>query len=172
MARAHLAAPALVYALDPHGLAGLAGTVAVAGLSDLLDGAVARRLGSVTQLGGALDPVVDGLFFGVTAVGLAIGGAYPAWIAAVVVVRYAGPAAVGGILLLTGRRPKLEHTFFGQVATAVIALLLGWVALWRGLGLPSERIVTAASVLIPLVTLLAFGNLAWNARGAGTRRVP
>ena len=37
------------------------------------------------RLGGALDPVVDGIFFGAVALGLALGGAYPLWLAGLVV---------------------------------------------------------------------------------------
>lgn len=165
MARAYLALPALAYAVQSGALGSLAATVAVAGLTDLSDGRIARRWDKPTQLGGGLDPVVDGVFFGATAVGLAIGGAYPWWVAGVVAGRYALPALVGGALLLNGRRVTLRHSFFGQVSTALIGVLLGWVALWRGLGFDSSRIVTAAEVVIPIATVLTFANLGWAVRG-------
>jgi len=164
MARAHLALPALVYALSPDGFGGLAATVAIAGATDLLDGRIARRFEKPTQLGGGLDPVVDGVFFGATAFGLAAGGAYPWWLFGVVAARYGLPALVGGVLLLLRRPVQLRHTFFGQVSTALIGVLLGGVALWRGLGLESGRIVTAAEVVIPAATALTFANLLWVAR--------
>jgi len=167
-ARAYLALAALAYALQPHGLGGLAATVAVAGATDFLDGRIARRFEQPTQLGGGLDPVVDGVFFGATAFGLSAGGAYPWWLFVVVAARYGLPALVGGLLLLLRRPVQLRHTFFGQVSTALIGVLLGGVALWRGLGLESERIVTAAEVVIPAATALTFANLLWAARrGAG-----
>lgn len=160
-ARAYLALPALAYATRPGGFGGLAVTVAIAGATDLLDGTIARRFERPTQLGGGLDPVVDGVFFGATAFGLAVGGAYPWWIFGVVAARYGLPALVGGVLVLLRRPVRLRHTFFGQVSTALIAVLLGWVALWRGLGLEPGRIVTAAEVVIPVATALTFANLAW-----------
>ncbi len=164
VARAHLAAPALTYALTPGGFGGLAATVALAGATDLLDGTVARTFDRPTQLGGGLDPVVDGLFFGATAAGLAAGGAYPWWVFAVVAARYGLPALAGGVLLLLRRPVQLRHTFFGQVSTALIGVLLGWVALWRGFGLDPARIVSAAEVVIPVSAVLTFANLAWRAR--------
>jgi phosphatidylglycerophosphate synthase len=103
--------------------------------------------------------VVDGIFFGAVALGLAVGGAYPLWLAVVVVLRYFGPALVGLLLIVLGRLPDLRHTFFGQLSTALIAVLVGGVALLRGLGLPTSSIVLAGSVLIPLVTLLAWVEL-------------
>jgi cardiolipin synthase (CMP-forming) len=167
LARAHLAAPALVYSVSPGKLLPLAGVVFVAGMSDLLDGAVARRLKQQSRLGGALDPVVDGLFFGALAIGLAVGVGYPWWVAAVVVARYGLPALVGGILVLAGRRPALEHTPLGQASTMVIAFLLGGPALLRGLGWGgSDWVVSIAEVLIPAATLATFANLLWANRRA------
>ena len=164
-ARAYLALPALAYAMQPGGFGGLAATVAIAGATDVLDGTIARRFEKPTQLGGGLDPVVDGLFFGATAFGLAAGGAYPWWIFGVVAARYGLPALIGGVLVLLHRPVRLTHTFFGQVSTALIGVLLGWVALWRGLGLEPGRIVSAAEVVIPVATVLTFANLVWAARG-------
>jgi len=166
LARAYLALPGLLYGLSPGGLRALAVTVAVASVTDLSDGTLARRFAQPSRLGGALDPVVDGIFFGAVALGLALGGAYPLWLAALVVVRYLLPALVGGLLVLAGRRPQLTHTLFGQVSTTLIAVLLGWVALFRGLGQDSALVVSGAEIVIPLTTLAVFANLAWANRGA------
>jgi phosphatidylglycerophosphate synthase len=174
MVRAHLAAPGLVYALSPQSFGFLALTVALAGLSDVLDGAVARRFERTSSLGGALDPVLDGVFFGAVAVGLAAGGAYPGWLAAVVVLRYLIPAVAGGILLLTGRRPRLSHTPLGQVSTALIAILLGGVGLLRAVGSDTAFFLILSETIIPIAALATFGNLLWANRrsiaGSGTSR--
>lgn len=165
LARAYLALPSLVYALDPGSYGALAVCVALAGVSDLADGTLARRFGT-SRLGGGLDPVVDGVYFGAVAIGLAVGGAYPGWLAAVVVARYSLPALAAAALLAAGRRPELRHSLFGQASTVLIAALLGLVALLRGLGQDASPVVAVASVVIPLATLATFANLAWNARAA------
>jgi phosphatidylglycerophosphate synthase len=170
LARAYLAGPGVVYALAPHGLPPLAVVVVLAGLTDTADGAIARRLERPTQLGGALDPVVDGIFFGGVAAALAAAGAYPAWLAAVVVLRYAVPALVGAALLVTGRGLTLHHTPFGQLSTLAIAGLLGSIAALRGLGVNPDPLLTPAEVLIPITVAATFGNLALENRrwlGAG-----
>lgn len=159
LSRAHLAGPALVYSLLPSRLVELAAVVSLAGLSDVVDGAIARRLGSPTRLGGGLDPVVDGVFFGAVAIGLSLGGAYPWWLALVVVARYGLPAIVGAGLLLAGRRPKLEHTPLGQASTTLIGVLLGGLALLRGLGWPAGALLTVSEVVLPLAALATFANL-------------
>ncbi len=166
ISRAYLAAAGFIYALAPSGLGALAVTVALAGLTDLTDGTVARRFEQPSRLGGALDPVVDGLFFGAVAAGLAASGAYPPWLAGLVILRYLLPALVGGGLLLAGRRPVLRHTLLGQVSTTLIAILMGGLALFRGLGQDASTLLAAGEVVIPLATLATFANLTWVNRGA------
>ena len=164
LARAYLAGVAFTYVLTPAGLGGLATTVALGALSDIADGYVARRREEVSRFGGALDPVVDGVFFGAAGAGLAVGGAYPAWLAAVIVVRYLLPALAGSVLLLLGYHPVLRHSPLGQLSTAVIAIMLAAIALARGLGLGLELrwAVAVAEIVIPLTGLGAWSNLAWT----------
>ena len=151
--------PAFWFALHPGSFGWLAATVALAGLSDLVDGTLARRFGGPTEFGAGLDPVVDGVFFGAVAMGLAVGGAYPLWLAGVVVARYLVPALAGALLILLKRLPTLRHTFFGQLSTALIAVLVGGVALLRGFGLSTSVIVAVGSVVIPIATLIAWIEL-------------
>lgn len=162
LARAYLAGVAFAYVLSPAGLGGLAITVGLGALSDVCDGYVARRLHEVSGFGGGLDPVVDGIFFGAAAIGLAVGGAYPYWLAIVVGVRYATPAVVGAAFLLLGYHPALRHSPLGQLSTATIAVLFALVALLRGFGVDTTWPVLAAQILIPLTALGAWGNLAWT----------
>jgi phosphatidylglycerophosphate synthase len=164
LARAYLAAPALAYALAPDGLGPLAVTVALGGLTDLLDGTIARRKEGVSRLGGGLDPVVDGLFLAAVAIGLAGGRAFPWWLALVVIARYLLPAAVGGALLVAGRPVELRHTLTGQVSTALILVLLGGLALFRGLGQESGNVVVGAEVVIPIATVATFIHLGLTLR--------
>lgn len=163
LARAYLAAPALVYALH-HDFGALALVVAVAGLSDLLDGTVARRFGQPSQLGGGLDPVVDGIFMAALVFGLAAGGTLPWWLAAVAVARYALPALGGAALLALGKRPELRHTLTGQISTVLILVLVGGVCLLRGLGQDASGWLAGAEVVIPVATLATFVHLAFVAR--------
>lgn len=164
LARAHLAAPALAYALAPGGLGLLAVVLAVAGLSDLVDGTIARRLDRPTALGGGLDPVLDGLLFGAVAVGLAAGGILPGWLAAVILARYLVPALVALALLTTNRRPELRHTVSGQISTSLIVILVGGVCLFRFMSQDAGNVVTGAEIVIPIATVATFVHLGWVAR--------
>lgn len=164
LARAHLAAPALVYSLEPDRLGYLAVVLALAGLTDLVDGTIARRFDKPSTLGGGLDPVVDGVLLGAVAIGLGLGGIFPLWLAAVIVVRYLLPAVVGLVLLSTGRRPELRHSVSGQISTALIIVLVGGICLFRFMNQDASNVVIGAEIAIPITTLATFVHLGWLAR--------
>jgi len=164
LARAYLAAPALVYSLTPGNLGVLAVVVAIAGLTDLVDGTIARRFDKPSALGGGLDPVVDGVFLGALTAGLAAGGGIPWWLAAVVILRYLLPALAGGLLIALRRPPELRHTLMGQVSTVLILVLIGGTCLIRGLNQDAGNFALAAQVVIPIATLATFVHLAWAVR--------
>lgn len=160
LARAYLAVPAYLAALHVGTYGWLAGLVVLAAVTDVLDGTLARVTASQSVLGAGLDPVVDGLFYGAVGAGLALGGAVPLWLGAVVIARYALPAVVGALLLRGRVIADLRHTPMGQVSTTVIALVLGGCALFRVLGGPATLLAEVGSVAIPIVTVATFANLA------------
>ncbi len=164
LARAHLAAPALVYSLTSDRLGSLAVVLALAGLTDLVDGTIARRFDMPSMLGGGLDPVVDGVLLGAVAVGLAVGGIFPMWLAAVIVLRYLFPAVVALILLSSGRRPELRHSVSGQISTALIIVLVGGICLFRFMNQDAGNVVIGAEIVIPIATVATFVHLGLLAR--------
>jgi cardiolipin synthase (CMP-forming) len=165
LARAYLAGPALAYTLVAGRLGLLAVVLAVAGLTDLVDGTIARRFDRPSTLGGGLDPVVDGVLLGAVAIGLGLGGVIPLWLAFVIIARYLLPA-IGGLVLITtqSRRPELRHTVSGQVSTALIIVLIGGICLFRFMNQDATNVVIGAEVAIPLATLATFIHLGWAAR--------
>ena len=158
LARAFLAAPALSYSLSGD-FGPLAVVMALAGLSDLVDGTVARRFGQPSNFGGGLDPVVDGVFMAALAIGLSLGGAFPVWLALVIIARYLLPAFAGAVLLLARRPVELRHTLTGQVSTLLILVLVGGIVLLRALAQDPGNFVTGAEVVIPMATLATFIHL-------------
>jgi phosphatidylglycerophosphate synthase len=170
LARAHLAAPALVYSLAPDRLGFLAVVLALAGLTDLVDGTIARRFDKPSMLGGGLDPVVDGVLLGAVAVGLAVGGIFPLWLAAVIVLRYLFPAVVAFVLLSSGRRPELRHSVSGQISTALIIVLVGGICLFRFMNQDATNVVVGAEIVIPIATVATFVHLGLLARRSMTPR--
>lgn len=156
--RAYLAVPVFVFAVRGE-LGAVAIVVALAGLSDLVDGTIARRLGQMSNFGGGLDPVVDGIFMGAFVLGIAAGGVIPFWLALVVIARYLLPAVGAGVLILVGRRPKLRHTLTGQISTVLIFVLIGGICLLRGVGQAPGNLVPAAEIVIPIATVATYVHL-------------
>jgi cardiolipin synthase len=164
LARAYLAAPALAYSLSPGHLGPLAVVLAIAGLTDLVDGTIARRFGSYSTLGGGLDPVVDGVLLGAVAIGLVASGVIPVWLAAVIVMRYLLPAVGGLVLISMHRRPELRHTLSGQISTALIIVLIGGICLFRFFNQDTTNVVTGAEIVLPIATVATLVHLGWVAR--------
>jgi len=134
--------------------------VAIAGLTDLVDGTIARRTHAVSSLGGGLDPVVDGMFIGAMGLGLTVAGAIPLWLALVAVARYVLPVLGGAVLVLRHRRIEFRHTVTGQISTTLNLVLIGGVALLRGLNLDPRNLVIGAEIVIPIATVATFVHLA------------
>jgi cardiolipin synthase (CMP-forming) len=100
-----------------------------AGLSDWLDGKIARALNQQTRLGQLLDPAADRLYIVATIIGLAVRAIIPWWL---VIVLFARELTVGLALLALRRRGwgTLQVSFVGKGATLTLLyafplLLLG-----------------------------------------------
>jgi cardiolipin synthase len=86
------------------------------GVTDWIDGYLARHLDQTTELGKVLDPVADRLLFFVGAGGILIDGSVPTWFAVVVLTR---ELLVGGATLALaalGAR-RIDVTWAGKAGT-------------------------------------------------------
>jgi cardiolipin synthase (CMP-forming) len=93
------------------------GILAVAGLTDWLDGKLARMLNQTSRLGQLLDPAADRLYIAATVIALAVRGIIPWWLLGALVAR---EAFVALSLLILRRRTgytALQVSFVGKAAT-------------------------------------------------------
>jgi len=107
------------------------GVLMLAGLSDVLDGWVARRYGLVTATGAALDPITDKLFVLTVAVALVA----------------SGHLSVGAVLLLSTRE-------IGELPLVV------WFA-WSPSARAARAAAPSANAAGKLATVLQFGAVGW-----------
>ena len=99
----------------------------VAGITDGLDGYLARRWKQTGRLGTALDPIADKLFAALLVICLIIHRDFPIWLASVIVGRDLLIMGLG-MLLLGGRNISLPSNLTGKYAfTAIVALLSSYV---------------------------------------------
>ena len=90
--------------------------LAVASITDWLDGYLARRLNQVTRIGALLDPAADRLYIFATLVGLASIGSIPVWLPVVVISRDVLLAYTIPVLASRNYGPLPVH-FFGKAGT-------------------------------------------------------
>jgi cardiolipin synthase len=106
------------------------GLLIAAGLSDWLDGKIARAFNQASRLGQLLDPAADRLYIVATIVALAIRGIIPWWLVAVLAVR---ELTVGAALAVLRRRAgfgTLQVSLVGKGAT--LCLLYAFPLLFLG----------------------------------------
>jgi cardiolipin synthase len=101
----------------------------VSGLTDYLDGKIARATGQISRLGTLLDPLADRLYIAATLVGLAIREIVPWWLVVLLLSRDLVLAVVLALLKRRGITGLPVH-FLGKAATfnllyAFPLLLLG-----------------------------------------------
>ena len=101
----------------------------VAGLSDWLDGVIARAWNQQSRLGQVLDPAADRLYIAATLIGLAIRGIIPWWLVALLVAR---ELVLGAALLVLRRHGygPLQVSLVGKTAT--LCLLYAFPLLFLG----------------------------------------
>ncbi len=101
------------------------------GITDWLDGKLARLLGQYSRLGAILDPAVDRLYILAALVALGVRGIVPWWAVAVLVAR---DLVLGVCVLVLRRRGygPFVVTYLGKAATFV--LLYAFPLLLAGLG--------------------------------------
>jgi cardiolipin synthase len=130
-----------------------------AGISDGIDGYLARRLDARTELGRYLDPLADKMLLVSTYVALAVAAEMPTWVVILVVSR--DVMIVGGFILaaIVGYPLDVRPSMLSKANTLVQFVFAGLVLARHGLGLaglltPEVMLVSAAVVA---ATTLASG---------------
>lgn len=106
--------------------------LAVSGLSDMLDGMIARKFNQFTELGQMLDPVSDKLTQGAVAVCLAVEQPILIPLLAIFIVKEALMLVAGCFLLKTGTRPG-GSKWYGKVATTLFYISFGIIVVLKGI---------------------------------------
>ena len=108
--------------------------LALSGLSDYLDGYLARKLDQTSKLGEILDPVADRLYILSTVVGLAVRDIIPWWLAVLLPARDVFLWCLVPFLRTRGYSALPVH-FLGKAATANLLYAFPLLLLGDGAGL-------------------------------------
>lgn len=131
----------------------------VAGLTDVLDGLLARKMGEATRTGAYLDPIADKILLSAIYVALGIAQAIPWWMVAVVFGRdilILGMAAYG--ILFTSIR-KFPPSVWGKLST-FFQISAALTVMCSRAGFPAP--VTLSIWLMLAATIWSGGHYAWR----------
>lgn len=107
-------------------------TFVIAGITDGIDGLLARITHQRTELGAYLDPIADKLLLFAAFITLAIVEIIPSWLVVIVITRDVIILVGFLVMLLTGYHPKINPSLLSkmtttvQIITIVLVLLNGY----------------------------------------------
>jgi cardiolipin synthase len=126
-----------------------------AGLSDALDGYIAKRFDRRTRLGALLDPVADKAMLAGVYVTLGLAGQLPLWLVGLVVLRDF-LIVLGFLLISTTAAPRrLGPLYISKVNTLVQIALVGFVLARLGLAIeagPATGLLIAAAAVTTVLS--------------------
>jgi cardiolipin synthase len=106
-------------------------TFAIAGITDGLDGLIARLTHQRTELGAYLDPIADKLLLFAAFVSLAIIEVIPSWMVVIVITRDIIILMGFLVMFLTGYHPKINPSLLSKTTTTfqivtILFVLMAW----------------------------------------------
>lgn len=122
----------------------------IAGISDALDGYLARKLNLVSDFGVAFDPICDKIFAIIMVVFLILYREFPVWLAIIIVGRDL-LILLAGWILLKNREIIVPSNLTGKYTFVSIALLLGSTTIKFPFGIESTTYLTIIFTIVSLI---------------------
>lgn len=135
----------------------------IAGITDALDGAFARRRHESTKLGTMLDPIADKLLVVTSLIVLSVPNPgltvqIPVWVTILAISRDAGILITVVVINLAVERKVFPPSVLGKATTAVQLLTIFWILGGNYLGspLPLTRVLLGLMVVLTLASGLHY----------------
>ncbi len=142
-------------------------TFVLAGVTDALDGLIARRSGQHTKLGAWLDPAADKLllvttFIVLTLPGLGLANRIPIWLTVLIISRDVGIVLTVAIVSFAVGPRTFRPSIFGKVATAtyIVTAVIAMFFNYQGVTSP---VVTAGVYASTAITIVSGLHYIWHA---------
>jgi cardiolipin synthase len=148
-----LLVPVVVWAIASNQMLVAFLLFAVAGISDAVDGFLAKRFGMASQLGAFLDPLADKVLIVSIYVSFGIVDVLPRWLVILVVSR--DLLIVGGIIFswIVNKPVSVKPHMVSKINTAVQLLLVGLVLAALGFGFDPGWLLSLTIALVAALTL-------------------
>jgi cardiolipin synthase (CMP-forming) len=150
-----LLVPVIVWAITAGEMSVAFVLFLLAGISDAIDGFLAKRFAMTSELGRYLDPLADKVLIVSIYVALGIADAIPRWLVILVVSR--DIMIIGAIMLswLVGRPVEVKPLLVSKLNTVAQILFAGLVLASRGFGFEAEAVTFLMMVTVAGLTLLS-----------------
>jgi cardiolipin synthase len=155
----------VAFFLDQDYLAALSVFI-LAGLTDALDGFLAKLLDQRSRLGAMLDPLADKVLLDSCYICLSSAGWLPTWLTVTVVSR--DVIILGGLALLAfwgqDMRDRIAPSLVSKLTTIaqmilVLVSLMHWLAMW---GTSLEDLLDVLAVLTAALTVISGAHYVWK----------
>ena len=167
-----LAAPAIAYLLLHHRFDWAFGVFLVAGLSDAVDGYLAKWLAPGSRFGVYLDPAADKLLMLVSFLALTKLGVTPLWLTVVVVARDVAIIAGIGLTHSLAIPMRVAPLPIGKASTAIQVVYVGLMLFLLAFNLDAGPLGMAAVLTTAILTLasaFAYAQVLLRAISLGRR---
>lgn len=125
--------------------------LAFAGLTDILDGYIARKYGLVTELGKILDPLADKLMVITAIFSLYQIRLLPVWLLVLIIAKEAC-IVMGSLFIMFGYRVRVSASKYGKAATVSVYIAIFYAAF----NLPGSIFVIAIAAIVSLAALINY----------------
>ena len=127
----------------------------VAGLSDAIDGPIARRMKITNRFGLFLDPIADKLLVNAAYLSVAFAGLLPLWVALLVFSRDALIGTCFAVSTLMGREVVVDPVRLSKINTGLQILLVSLALGGVVFDLPLGDVIRVLSVVVAVTTTLS-----------------
>jgi len=151
-----LSVPLMIWLIVGERFGAAFGVFVGAGISDALDGFIAKRFDCRTPLGALLDPAADKALIGSVYVSLGLADKLPDWLVILVVFR--DVMIIGGYVLIQtalSSLGKFDPLYISKINTAAQISLVAYVLARLGLGFPDGEVTPVLVWLVALTTVLS-----------------
>lgn len=155
------ATPVLIMLLTYEMFQGALLLFVLAGVSDALDGYIAKRFGYQTRLGAILDPVADKILLVSCFIVLTIMGYLPLWL--LLVVAFRDIVIVGGYLLLVILEDSvtMSPSWISKLNTVFQICLVAAVLVTLASGLELPMVISALIAAVTVTSVLSGVHYVW-----------
>ena len=138
--------------------------LAVSGVTDVLDGFIARKFNMITPFGTVFDPIVDKLTQISVALCIALSGQVSMWFAFGFLVIKEVSMVLGGITLYKKKDMVVSANWYGKAATTLIYAMFFVLIIFGGRSRTADIVVTVVALGAGVFALVRYANLFFGIR--------